>query len=131
MANRDIPGYISWRRMRQRLNHRAGYEHLDVDPRWHDFKVFIADIGERPKGLTLERKDNTKGYWPWNCVWATVADQASNRRNASPLGRNIILEGRSFRLEIRRFGYRKSFKTLEEAVTKRDELLALEKGLSR
>jgi hypothetical protein len=82
-SNRSHGGtYISWRRMRQRLNHRFDYKHLDMDPRWDDFKVFLADMGERPEGLSLGRIDNSKGYWPWNCRWETAQEQANNRQVA-------------------------------------------------
>lgn len=41
---------------------------------------FIADMGERPEGLTVDRKDNDKGYSPDNCRWATYVVQNNNRR---------------------------------------------------
>lgn len=43
------------------------------------FAQFLADMGECPDGLTIERIDVNKGYEPGNCVWATKADQAKNK----------------------------------------------------
>lgn len=49
--------------------------------RWiESFENFLADMGEAPKGYTLERCDNEIGYTPENCRWATKADQAKNKR---------------------------------------------------
>ena len=69
--------------MRQRLNHRHEYAHLDMDPRWNIFQNFLNDMGERPEGLTLERVHNQYGYWPWNCKWATMKEQSNNRKPPS------------------------------------------------
>jgi hypothetical protein len=54
---------------------------ITVCGRWRaDFWAFVADMGERPKGLSIDRIDNDKGYSPDNCHWATAAQQRANRR---------------------------------------------------
>jgi len=82
------PGYSSWLSLFRRVNdpkHPSyeDYKHLSIDPRWNDVRVFFADMGERPPGTSIDRKDNEKGYWPDNCRWATPLEQTLNRRERS------------------------------------------------
>ena len=58
---------------------------ITVCPEWGTFEVFFADMGSKPRGLTLERSDNEKGYSKDNCIWATRSAQAINRRERQRL----------------------------------------------
>jgi hypothetical protein len=79
--------YRSWCAMKARcLNpknkryRRYGGRGITVCERWlHSFPNFIEDMGPRPPGLTLERKDNDGNYEPSNRKWATHVEQANNR----------------------------------------------------
>jgi hypothetical protein len=83
----NTPTYRSWKSMRLRcLNSGStGYEcwggrGISIDPRWDKFENFLADMGERPKGRTLDRIDVNGNYEPDNCRWATHMEQRMNQR---------------------------------------------------
>ena len=67
---------------------------IKVCARWKKFENFYADMGDRPEGLTLERKNNDGNYEPGNCKWATLEEQANNKRN----NRRIIISGVTYSL---------------------------------
>jgi hypothetical protein len=70
------------------FNHRTprykdyGGRGVTMCQRWKDsFAAFLADMGPRPIGTTLDRWPNNDGHYePGNCRWATVTEQNRNRR---------------------------------------------------
>lgn len=80
--------YNAWIHMKQRCinpNNRAykdyGGRGIKVCKRWLKFENFLRDVGEIPRGLTLDRTNNNKGYSPRNCRLTTMEKQSGNRRD--------------------------------------------------
>ncbi len=88
-AGRSDLTYSSWQAMKTRCtNPRSdqypayGGRGIRVAPAWLDFRAFLADMGERPPGTTIDRWPNVDGdYEPGNCRWATMREQENNKRN--------------------------------------------------
>lgn len=92
------PTYNVWSAMVQRCTNpndasysRYGARGVTLDPRWLSFESFIADMGEKPEGLTIDRTDNDGPYTLGNCRWVAVDVQNRNKRSTV----RVMLNGES------------------------------------
>jgi hypothetical protein len=90
--------YRVWASMRARCQNPANddYRHyggrgIKICGRWDDFAAFVADMGPRAPGMTIERLDVNGDYAPGNCVWASRKVQANNKRTS----RHLSVSGRT------------------------------------
>jgi hypothetical protein len=87
--------YRAWMAMKTRCLNRNtkafkdyGGRGITICPRWLDsFENFLADMGKRPDGLSLDRMNNDGNYEPGNCRWATRREQRLNCRPKALKGR--------------------------------------------
>lgn len=90
--------YKVWRSMIDRCrnqNHHAykdyGGRGIIVCDRWLiSFENFYADMGSRPDGTSIDRKNNDGNYEPGNCRWATMKEQSRNKRSTRNITHNGI-----------------------------------------
>lgn len=89
------PTYYSWINMLTRCTNERnshygfyGARGISVCDRWKTFSDFLADMGEKPKGMSLDRIDNDGNYEPGNCRWATHRTQSRNRRSTKAVIRS-------------------------------------------
>lgn len=78
--------YIAWHNMKARCYQLSCSEYenyggrgITVCDRWMNFENFYKDMGDPPKGKSLDRIDNDGNYEPGNCKWSTPKEQANNR----------------------------------------------------
>jgi hypothetical protein len=89
-GGRHTSEYGIWKSMKSRcFNSNAqafknyGGRGITVCDRWKDsFQNFLADMGHRPPGMSIERNSNDGNYEPNNCEWATRKKQANNTRRS-------------------------------------------------
>lgn len=77
--------YEIWKSMRQRCNNQKdkrysnyGGRGIKVCDRWDDFSLFLNDLGMKPEGYSIERKDVNMDYCPENCCWIPISEQSAN-----------------------------------------------------
>lgn len=84
--------YQTWQGMNQRCDNLDdpwyGSQGITVCDRWrygengiHGYDCFLADMGKKPAGMEIDRKDVLKGYSPDNCRWVSKQQNANNKRN--------------------------------------------------
>ena len=83
---KNTPEWKTWSSMKSRCKStskdakRYFNRGIKVCNRWESFENFYSDMGNKPKGMSIERVNNDKGYEPENCIWADRFTQSRNTR---------------------------------------------------
>ena len=84
----QTPTHKSWAAMMSRCRCETdtnfpsyGGRGISVCDRWQSYENFLADMGERPAGRTIDRRNVDGNYEPGNCRWATRSEQQRNKRD--------------------------------------------------
>jgi len=132
----NTPTYKTWVMMKSRCydtNNESYYNYgavgITVCDSWkNSFEEFLSDMGVRPKGMTIDRIDNSKGYFKENCRWQTAKQQANNRRTNVFIiheGKKISVEDYSKILNITdsgvRFRLKRDFKRVGNTFIKESD----------
>ena len=88
------PEYRTWAAIIQRCSNPKSQDYpiyggrgIKVCERWRNrFVDFLADMGTKPRGASIDRIDNNRGYEPGNCRWADPKTQRANQRPRVSLG---------------------------------------------
>jgi len=101
------PIYGVWEEMIQRTTnskHKSyknyGGRGITVCEDWNNFENFFKDMGHAPKGMTLDRKNNNRGYSKRNCRWLSFKKQQNNKRT------NVVVKYNNKRYTLAEFSER-------------------------
>lgn len=123
------PTYRTWAGVIKRCSNprdkswsNYGGRGIKVCERWNKFENFLADMGERPAGHSIDRIDADGHYESSNCKWSTAKEQSRNRRDRKRYiynGESLLLAEWSERtgISISSLWSRLKYMTLAEALT--------------
>lgn len=121
--------YRVWQSMLQRCSNpnasryaEYGGRGIKVCHRWQKFENFLADVGERPEGTSLDRINVNGDYEPGNVRWATIAEQARNKRA------NVMIEWGGRRMI--QTDWAKELGIKDQTLIKRLKMWPLEKAMT-
>ncbi|HHT3526417.1 TPA: hypothetical protein ACTYW0_000512 [Enterobacter asburiae] len=112
----STPTYQTWEAMKQRcLNPKSSYfrryggRGIGICDRWMLFDNFLADMGEKPEGMSIDRINNDAGYEPGNCRWATNSEQGYNKQKRANctsqyIGVHYSTSKRKWKAQIKHMG---------------------------